>query len=202
MTRRAFFSFHYEPDIYRVNVVRNSGLTHDVDSRDSFFDGGLWESAKSKNDDSLKTLIRTGMAGNSVVCVLAGSSTWARRWVRYEIARAVVEERGLVTVHINNIICMKALAPSVRGLNPLSFMGLYRPDARQVYYLAEWANGRWQSYADYTLAVPVPKFSPMIAPGTICELNFGTREYDYQLQNGYQNLPGWLEDAAIAVGRE
>ena len=37
---------------------------------------------------------------SSVVCVLIGSNTWASRWVRYEIALSVINERGLLGVSI------------------------------------------------------------------------------------------------------
>ena len=52
MARRAFFSFHYQKDIFRANVVRNHWITQ----RDSnkkyntrlFWDGSLWEEVKRK----------------------------------------------------------------------------------------------------------------------------------------------------------
>ena len=53
--------------------------------------------------ESLKNLIRDGVEHTSAVCVLVGSETWSRRWVRYEIARAVIDDRGLLAVHLNNI---------------------------------------------------------------------------------------------------
>jgi hypothetical protein len=201
MARRVFFSFHYQPDLYRVNVIRNSPLTHDLDSSDSFFDGALWEKAKSTSTQSLQQLIREGMKGCSVVCVLAGAMTWSRPWVRYEIARAIIEGKGVVTVHIGGILCMKSQQTSARGQNPLAFMGVGRPNSDNKYYLCENFNGSWRWYPDYTLAVAPPAFLPLIGPGKLLPLSNGTREYDYALQNGYSNLPGWIEDAALAVGR-
>jgi hypothetical protein len=87
--RKAFFSFHYD-DIMRVNVVRNAWkITHpDSDQARGFYDGSLWESRKLNGDESVKTLIREGVEHTSAVCVLIGSETWRRRWVKYEIARA------------------------------------------------------------------------------------------------------------------
>ena len=41
MARRVFFSFHYERDIWRANVVRNSWLTKDREAA-GFFDASLW----------------------------------------------------------------------------------------------------------------------------------------------------------------
>jgi antiphage defense system Thoeris ThsB-like protein len=87
--RRAFFSFHFD-DIMRVNNVRNAWKIDHPDSplNRSFQDSSLWESRKLGGDDAVKRLIREGVEYTSAVCVLAGSDTWLRRWVRYEIARA------------------------------------------------------------------------------------------------------------------
>jgi hypothetical protein len=66
-----------------------------------FYDGSLWESRKAEGDEAIKTLIREGVQYTSAVCVLVGTETWTRRWVKYEIARSVMDERGLLVVHIN-----------------------------------------------------------------------------------------------------
>jgi hypothetical protein len=42
MARKVFFSFHYQRDLWRVNVVRNSGLIEGVASA-GFHDASLWE---------------------------------------------------------------------------------------------------------------------------------------------------------------
>jgi MTH538 TIR-like domain (DUF1863) len=201
MARKVFFSFHYLPDIFRVNVVRQSNLTHNLDDRDSFFDRSLWEKAKSNSAESLMQLIRNGMAGSSVVCVLAGTETWSRYWVRYEIARAVIEGKGLVTVHINNVVCAGAQSISARGLNPLDYMAVGKHPTNGQYYLCESWNSEWRWYPVFKQPIKPPAFLPEITAGQFQRLSNGTREYDYAKQNGYLNLSGWVEDAAIAVGR-
>lgn len=102
--RKAFFSFHFD-DIMRVNVVRNVWKIAHPDNAlmRSFYDSSLWESRKLEGDEAVKRLIRDGVCNTSAVCVLAGSDTWERRWVRYEIARAIIDGRGLLTVHLNSI---------------------------------------------------------------------------------------------------
>ena len=47
MARRVFFSFHYDRDVTRAAVVRNSWVTHDR-QESVFFDAGIWEEAKKK----------------------------------------------------------------------------------------------------------------------------------------------------------
>jgi hypothetical protein len=102
--RKAFFSFHYD-DIMRVNVVRNAWKIDHPDNAlmRSFQDSSLWESRKLEGDDAVKRLIREGVEYTSAVCVLIGTETWLRRWVKYEIARAVIDGRGLLAVHLNSI---------------------------------------------------------------------------------------------------
>lgn len=103
--RRVFFSFYYQQDIWRANQVRQSWRYQRENEREAegFFDGSLWESGQRKGLDSLKDLIREGMKNTSVTCVLAGTQTYSRRWVRYEIARSLVKGNGLLLVKIHNL---------------------------------------------------------------------------------------------------
>jgi len=100
-----FFAFHYA-DILRVNNVRLSGeFTKSASNSgrdvEGFYDNSLWESRKRSGDDAIRNLIRDGVKNSSAVCVLIGSGTWSRPWVRYEIARAVIDGRGILAVHVN-----------------------------------------------------------------------------------------------------
>src|SRR5262249_12487845 len=123
--RKTFFSFHYD-DIMRVNVVRNAWkITHpDSPFSRSFYDSSLWEARKLEGDDAIKRLIREGVEYTSAVCVLVGSETWLRQWVKYEIARAIIDERGLLAVHLNGIKHHQTLTPHSLGPNPLAYMAV------------------------------------------------------------------------------
>jgi MTH538 TIR-like domain (DUF1863) len=140
--RKAFFSFHYD-DIMRVNVVRNAWKIDHPDNAlmRSFQDSSLWESRKLEGDDAVKRLIREGVEYTSAVCVLIGTETWLRRWVKYEIARAVIDGRGLLAVHLNSIRHHHTQTPHTRGYNPLDFMavGKVQPGVLSTpkYYLFE-----------------------------------------------------------------
>jgi hypothetical protein len=107
----------------------------------SFYDSSLWESRKLEGDEAEKRLIRDGVCYTSAVCVLAGSDTWERRWVRYEIARAIIDGRGLLTIHLNSIRHHVAKTPHARGYNPLSFMAIGKVQSNiwepVCYYLFE-----------------------------------------------------------------
>ncbi len=94
MARHTYFSFHYQRDVQRAAVVRNSWVTRDR-SDSGFFEDGLWEKAKGSGPDGIKALIGRGMGGTSVNCVCIGHETWARYWVRYEILKSFVEGKGI-----------------------------------------------------------------------------------------------------------
>jgi hypothetical protein len=102
MARRVFFSFHYERDIWRVNVVRNSGLIEGV-SAAGFHDASLWEETKRSGTEAVRRLIDNGLSGSSVTVVLIGAETFGRTYVTYEIEKSISEGKGLLGIHINNI---------------------------------------------------------------------------------------------------
>jgi hypothetical protein len=97
-----FFSFHYERDVTRAAVVRNSWVTHDR-QEGVFFDAGIWEEAKKKGDAAIKKMIDDALTGTSVTTVLIGSDTANRRWVKYEIDQSIARGRGLLGVRIHGI---------------------------------------------------------------------------------------------------
>jgi hypothetical protein len=102
MARRVFFSFHYQLDLWRVNVVRNSGLIEGVAAA-GFHDASLWEETKRRGDDAVTQLIDKGLKGTSVTVVLIGEQTASRRYVTYEIDKSAAEGNGLLGIYIHNI---------------------------------------------------------------------------------------------------
>jgi hypothetical protein len=79
-----------------------------------------------RNENTLKNLMRGAIQHSSAMCVLVGTETWQSRWVKYEIARAVIDRRGLLAVHINGLNHVKRRMPDRPGYNPLHLMGVYR----------------------------------------------------------------------------
>src|SRR5579871_2477816 len=102
MARRVFFSFHYQHDIWKVNIVRNSHIVEGCAAA-GFHDASLWEETKKKGDAAIKRLIDRGLENTSVTCVLIGAFTAQRQYVDYEIEQSVKCGNGLLGVHINNI---------------------------------------------------------------------------------------------------
>lgn len=199
MARRTFFSFHYVPDNSRAWNVRNSWVvTGEKESR-GFFDSSVFEASKKEGDENLKRFLREGLGNTSVTCVLSGTNTWTRRWVRYEIARSLIKGNGLLTVDIHGVRNFSQ-ETSEKGANPLDAIGLYKAD--NGIFLAEWSGGKWIAYKDYTLAIPekdiwfdAPKTTTVVPLAKHC------MRYDFVAQDGRKNLAGWIEVAARLAGR-
>jgi hypothetical protein len=102
MARRVFFSFHYERDIWRANVVRNSWVTKEREAA-GFWDASLWEEAQKKGEEAIKKMIEDGLKNTSVAAVLIGKETSGRKWVRYEVRRSHEDGKGLLAVYIHGI---------------------------------------------------------------------------------------------------
>jgi hypothetical protein len=213
--RKAFFSFHYD-DIMRVNVVRNAWkITHpDNALMRSFYDSSLWESRKLEGDDAVKRLIREGVEYTSAVCVLIGTDTWLRRWVRYEIARAIIDGRGLLGVHLNSIRHHHTQTPHTRGYNPFEFLAVGKEQAAVLstprYYLYEkqaMPNGVggygwvWNRYSDFTSSVTLPPWLADPVPGYVTPLSQNATVYDYIADDGHRNIGSWIDKAAQGAGR-
>ena len=210
--RKVYFAFRFK-DIMRVNNVRQSGkvgFDEETNPR-AFQDRSIWEQRSITDPESLKRLMREAVEHSSVVCVLTGSDTWQGRWVKYEIARAVMDKKGLLNININGLNHHERRAPDVNGINPLMVMGIFQ-GADGKFYLAEsrWeqltvlgAQGqwRWHLYQDYTAAVPLPAYLKAPGTGLMAPLSNGARSYDYVTENGQVNLGAWVGHAAWQVGR-
>jgi hypothetical protein len=211
--RKVYFAFRFK-DIMRVNNVRQSGKVgqeEESNPRD-FYDRSIWEKSSSTDPETLKRLMREGVEHSSVVCVLNCTDTWESRWVKYEIARAVMDGKGLLNVNIAGLRHHQRGIGETAGLNPLYVMGVCRHSNGSCYLCEEklalksaYPNTRyeweWAWYADYTLPVTMPAYLQMPQVGYIRRLSEGTGNYDYVLGNGVANLGSWLDAAAKQAGR-
>lgn len=209
--RRVFFSFNFD-DIMRVNNVRNAWRAHNRHAPDisSFTDSSLWESRKLEAPESVKSLIRNGIRGASVVCVLIGSTTWERRWVRHEIARSVIDGKGLLAVHLNSIRHHQSKTSHLHGPNPLDFIAVGKDYHGQFHLYekrSEWQSAQgqyawvWRKYADYQNAVDLPWYLSEPNYGYVTPLSRGVSTYCYMNNRGYAQIGRWIDTAALAVGR-
>ena len=102
MARRVFFSFHYQRDLWRVNVVRNSGAIEGIAAA-GFQDASLWEETKRKGEIAVQQLIDSALKGTTVTVVLIGAETANRKYVSYEVEQSVARGNGILGIRINNI---------------------------------------------------------------------------------------------------
>lgn len=102
MAHRTFFSFHYERDVWRASIVRNSSKLKPSITPE-WIEASIWESAKTTGDAAVKKLIDDALVGTSVTAVLIGSQTASRRWVKYEIDASLARGNGVLGIYIHNI---------------------------------------------------------------------------------------------------
>lgn len=102
MTRRVFFSFHYQRDIWRVNQIRNIPNVAGCAAA-GFQDASIWEDAKRSGDSTIKALIGKGLENTSVTVVCVGSKTAGRTYIDYEIDQSIARGNGIVAVQIHHL---------------------------------------------------------------------------------------------------
>ena len=193
MAKRVFFSFHYQDVIdFRANVVRQHWLCKPEREAAGFFDASIWENAKLSGDTGIKRVINSGLVGTSTTCVLIGSETYARRWVRYEIMKSFRKGNSIVAVHINSIKGRDQLTKA-KGLNPLSHLGVTFSASGLTGTLWEVVNGSWREYFE------IDECSTY-QTGGVAEQYRGKgfnlarwyREYDWITDNGYNKFSLWV----------
>lgn len=138
--KRAFLSFHYTNDNWRVQQIRNMGSIEGQ----PLLSYNAWEQVKRQGDSAIKRWINDQMVGRSCVIVLIGSKTANRKWVNYEITHAWETGKYIVGLRIHNLKDLTGYQ-SVAGGNPFSYIQLN--------------NGK-------TLADYVPCISPPVTSST------------------------------------
>jgi len=97
--KRVLFSFHYDPDAWRVSQVRNAGF---VEGNVPVSDND-WHTVTQRGDAAIQSWIDGQFSGRSCAVVLIGAATARRKWIDYEIGKAWNDGKGLVGVHIHNL---------------------------------------------------------------------------------------------------
>lgn len=198
MGRNVYFSFHYQDVIdFRANVVRNSWKFRQKGN--SFRDQSIWEEAKEKEVNKIKSLIQSELIGSSVTCVLIGSETFSRRWVRYEIMKSFESNKGMLGVGINWIRDKYRRTKFWPGENPFEYLGLEVNKNGKTINLFEIKDNKWIKYRDLPM-IQNNHFDPSYfgKEMTLSELYY---RYSYDWNNGAVNLTKWIEIAAKNAGR-
>ena len=101
MSRKVFFSFHFDRDAWRASQIRNSNVTKDDNA--GYLDAASWEEVKKKGEDGIKNWINNQLDGTSVTVVLIGAETNTRPYVKYEIEQSWKKNNGILGIHIHQL---------------------------------------------------------------------------------------------------
>lgn len=192
MAKRVFFSFDYEDvKTFRANVVRN----HDLLKRDvegvGFFDASIWEDAKRHGDVAVKRLIDSNLENTSVTCVLIGTRTWQRRWVRYELLKSFDRGNRLLGININGVRDKNQQIFSA-GRDPFVYLGfIVSSDGTRRYYY-EHDGAEWKQYND--LGSKSTSYGREHW-GKGFQLSNWVPCYDWINDGGYEHFPMWVDSA-------
>ena len=127
MVRRAFYSFHYNPDNWRAAQVRNMGV---IEGNSPASDND-WEAVKKGGDPAIKSWIDRQLIGKSCAVVLIGSQTAGRKWINYEIEAAWKEKKGLLGIYIHNLKNLDGKQSS-KGVNPFTEFNISNQPPRSL----------------------------------------------------------------------
>ena len=194
MAKRVFFSFHYQ-DVadFRANVVRNHWISKPDREDAGYFDASIWETARRQGDVSLKRLINEALQNTSNTCVLIGSQTYARPWVRYEILKSFIKGNYIFGVHINGIKDKYGNTKSL-GPNPFDYIGATFSDNGETITLWETSSGEWVRYdkIENSASHTIPQVSQEFR-GKGFKLSSFYNAYDWILEDGYRNFSSWVK---------
>ena len=98
-TKTVFYSFHYDRDVSRVQLVRNINALEGQ----PLLNAQGWEAVKRRGQQAIVDWIDEQMKYKRAVVVLIGQETAGREWVIYEIEKAWKDKKPLVGVHIHGL---------------------------------------------------------------------------------------------------
>ncbi|WP_315294473.1 TIR domain-containing protein [uncultured Actinomyces sp.] len=107
-----FYSFHYERDVHRVQLIRNIGSVEGQ----KLLNAQEWEAVRQRGTKAIQNWIDEQMKRKSAVVVLIGAQTASRPWVQYEIQRAWYLGKPLLGIRIHGLSSMGSI--DAEGANP------------------------------------------------------------------------------------
>ena len=119
MSRKVFFSFHFNNDFWRTQQVRNMGSIEGQ----ALYTANAWEEVKRKGDTAIENWIDDNLKGKSCVIVLVGSETATRPWVIEEIVKGWNTGKGVLGIRINELLNQNQKS-STAGANPFDYVTL------------------------------------------------------------------------------
>lgn len=118
-----FYSFHYDNDVFRVQLVKKIGAVEGQ----LLLNSQGWEQVRRGGDAAIEKWIDGQMKWKSAVIVLIGKETSTRPWVKYEIEKAWNDKRPLLGIYIHGLASLNHGADK-KGSNPFDVVdGVYGP---------------------------------------------------------------------------
>ncbi|ROR72392.1 TIR domain-containing protein [Bogoriella caseilytica] len=119
MAKSVFYSFHYDNDVYRVQLVRQiDALTGAPE-----ITGQNWEEVRFKTEAAIQNWIDKEMNYKKAVIVLIGRRTAKRQYVQYEVERAWSMKKPLLGVRIHGLASLSD-GPDSAGDDPFTALGM------------------------------------------------------------------------------
>lgn len=188
MAKRVFFSFHYE-DVIRANIVKNHWIAKPDRESAGFFDGSLTEKEKIIGIDRVKALINNGLINTSNTCVLIGSETYTRNWVKYEIFKSLDKNNHVFGVHINELQEFNSPPKSI-GPNPFDYIGVKYNNGHWIPY--HYGQYGWEKYPHIDkLSYRPPIYN--IFSNYIYKLSSYIFTFRWVSDNGFNNFSTWIK---------
>lgn len=120
MAKTVFYSFHYERDVKRVQLVTNINALEGQ----PILNSQEWEKVRRGGNAAIQKWIDEQMAYKKAVIILIGKETATRPWVKYEIQKAWADKRPLLGIRIHGLSSMGTV-DSIGG-NPFTNAGINR----------------------------------------------------------------------------
>lgn len=99
MARTVFYSFYYDGDVHRVQLVRNINALEGQ----PLLNAQEWEQVRRRSANGIQEWINSEMAYKRAVVVLIGKETASRPWVIYEIQKAWYDKKPILGVRIHGL---------------------------------------------------------------------------------------------------
>lgn len=138
----------------------------------TFLDAADWQKVETRGKSAVKAWIDEQLHGTSVTVVLIGEHTSTRPYVIYEIEESYRRGNGMLGIYIHGLKDSKG-RESRKGSNPFDKVSIESPTF----------------------------FSDLLGYKSYKPLSELFKTYYWIDDNGRDNMPKWIEQAATAAGR-
>jgi hypothetical protein len=114
MAKSVFYSFHYDRDVHRVQLVRNINALEGQ----PVLNAQQWENVQAGGRKAIENWIHQQMSHKKAVIVLIGKETASRSWVKYEIEKAWTDKKPLLGILIHGLSAVGNV--DTAGSNPFT----------------------------------------------------------------------------------